>query len=462
MYLSKKTKEKTSAAARKYCPKCHKAFRRLDTHLRNSAMCKDISPLPSPITSASTNVCVTPPQPCQDLTLGEDSMLSLQNINPAVRSPDDALVRFTQTTNTFHTPHHVPQVKEYIKLPRIPEGWEEADHYFSTTLVPAVIAEPVPQEKNRILVEGVYAFFASAYGTRQINLRKKRRRPLHNGSLKEVERKKKEAKKELKMAQQRGFSSEVVQSLAQQFFSLVRCHNRLKRSSNARLLMRNTRVARELCYKNLGRCAKEVLDGNSDHIPAFTEATAYKYFTDVYHSGPRNFVQPEWMPTPSLPDVEMDCSPFTPSEILRVIKRMKSGSAPSPFDRVGYVIFKKCPALIPALVHLFNICWAQAFIPHEWKTAAVKLIAKGSAAEDATNPGNFRPIALTPCISKIFTTLLRNRWLKYMLVNGYLDSSLQKAFMPTVPGCTEHHLKLSSIIAEAKSKHKSLAICWLI
>ena len=61
----------------------------------------------------------------------------------------------------------------------------------------------------------------------------RRGRPLHNGSLKEVERKKKEAK-ELKMAQQRGFSSEVVQSLAQQFLSLVRCHSRLKRSSNAR------------------------------------------------------------------------------------------------------------------------------------------------------------------------------------------------------------------------------------
>ena len=32
--------------------------------------------------------------------------------------------------------------------------------------------------------------------------------------------------------------------------------------------------------------------------------------------------------------------------------------------------------------------------------------------------------------------------------------------MPTVPGCTEHHLKLSSILAEAREKHKSLAICW--
>ena len=33
--------------------------------------------------------------------------------------------------------------------------------------------------------------------------------------------------------------------------------------------------------------------------------------------------------------------------------------------------------------------------------------------------------------------------------------------MPTVPGCTEHHLKLPSIMADAKKRHKALAICWL-
>ena len=104
--LAPKTLMKRSQSMKKAkCLKCNKLFLRLDTHLRNSAMCKDISPPPSPITSAPTNVCVTRPEPCQDLALGEDSMLSLQNLNPAVRSPDDALVRFTQTTNTLHTPH---------------------------------------------------------------------------------------------------------------------------------------------------------------------------------------------------------------------------------------------------------------------------------------------------------------------------------------------------------------------
>ena len=48
-----------------------------------------------------------------------------------------------------------------------------------------------------------------------------------------------------------------------------------------------------------------------------------------------------------------------------------------------------------------------------------------------------------------------------MLENGYLDSLLQKTFMTTIPGCTEHHVKLSSILTEAHSRHRSLAVCWL-
>ena len=157
----------------------------------------------------------------------------------------------------------------------------------------------------------------------------------------------------------------------------------------------------------------------------------------------------------------MDCSPFTQAEILRVIKKMKSASVPSPFDRIGYVVFKKWSALIPALVDIFNLCSAHTTVPHQWKTAAIKLIAKGPAAEDASNPSNFRPIALTPCIGKVFTTLLRNRWLKFMLLNKYFDTTLQKAFMPSISGCTEHQLKLCSVLSEAQRNHKALAVCWL-
>ena len=103
----------------------------------------------------------------------------------------------------------------------------------------------------------------------------------------------------------------------------------------------------------------------------------------------------------------------------------------------------------------------QLLPPMQWKVAAIKLIGKSSAEDDPTTPSNFRPIALTPCIGKLFTTILCNQWLSYLINNRYLDSSIQKAFMPTTPGCVEHQLKLAAILAEAKKKHKSLAVCWL-
>ena len=136
--------------------------------------------------------------------------------------------------------------------------------------------------------------------------------------------------------------------------------------------------------------------------PIFSAETVHDIFSEVYGTGHQNFIQPP------PPEVEMDCSPVTAVEVNRALKRMKSSSAPSPFDRVGYVVFKRCPSLVHVLVHLFNLCWAQSIIPHLWKVAAIRLIAKASANQHASNPARFQPIALTPCIGKLFTTLLRN------------------------------------------------------
>ena len=46
---------------------------------------------------------------------------------------------------------------------------------------------------------------------------------------------------------------------------------------------------------------------------------------------------------------------------------------------------------------------------------------------------NFRPIALTSCVGKLYTTLLKDRWLRFMLVNNYLNTSVQKAFILGIP-----------------------------
>lgn len=148
-------------------------------------------------------------------------------------------------------------------------------------------------------------------------------------------------------------------------------------------------------------------------------------------------------------------------EIGCAVKKSRSKSSPSPVDGIPYLVFKKCPALLVALHNIFNLCWTSSTVPSAWKLAAVRLIAKPSAKSDSSSPTNFRPIALTSCVGKLFSTILRNRWLRYMLTNKYFDKSVQKSFMPTTPGCTEHHLKLVTILNDAKRKHRSLAVCWV-
>ena len=158
-----------------------------------------------------------------------------------------------------------------------------------------------PEQMSSVLCEGIYSYFASTYGTKTAATRRAKKRPPHRRALKEVERQK-DAKRELRLARKIGSPAEVVHSLATHFISLVREHSKLKKSSNARLLTREVKAARERCHRNFRQCAREILDGGLE--PSFGDEAATSFFSEVYHSDPRNFVQPEWMLTPSPPEVE--------------------------------------------------------------------------------------------------------------------------------------------------------------
>ena len=364
--LSVKTLQKRFQSKKKTeCPKCHRLFKRLDTHFRVSATCKEINSNKS-IVSSGLELSL------QGQVRDEEAILSSpQNSNSAGSAPAASVASVALTTNTINTFQHNPLLKSTLTLPTTDEEWEQADLYFKTSLVPVVMAATSPGEMSTALCEGIYSYFASAYGTKATSTKKLKKRPLHSRALKEVERKKKEAKRELRSAKRSGSPVEVVQSLAHHFISLVRAHRQLKRASTSQVLSRDVKAARDRCHRNFKLCARQVLDGQGGgEVPTFGVGDATTFFSQVYHSDPRNFVQPEWMPTPPPPEVELDCSPFSESEVARVMMKMKSQSAPSPFDRVGYIIFKRCPSLLPALVQLFNICWAQSTIPAEWKCAA--------------------------------------------------------------------------------------------
>ena len=99
--------------------------------------------------------------------------------------------------------------------------------------------------------------------------------------------------------------------------------------------------------------------------------------------------------------------------------------------------------------------------PQLWKTGVIRLFAKPAASKDPHDPSLFRPIALTPCIGKIYTSMLKDRWCQFMLENKFFDTSIQKAFLPGICGTEEHQYKLRSAIADAKRSRHALSICWL-
>ena len=124
-------------------------------------------------------------------------------------------------------------------------------------------------------------------------------------------------------------------------------------------------------------------------------------------------------------------------------------------------MFKKRSSLVPALLDLFNTILTKGVIPTSWKVTVFRLIGTNAASEDPHCPKSFRPIALTPAVSMLLSGILKDRWLNHMVANGYLNTAVQKAFLPTIPGVTEHQCKLAAIISGAQQSKHSLAVAWL-
>lgn len=93
---------------------------------------------------------------------------------------------------------------------------------------------------------------------------------------------------------------------------------------------------------------------------------------------------------------------------MKSIIRSRSNKNSAGMDEIPNTIIKKLPnTTIGLLVRLFNQMYNIAYFPMSWKCARIIPIPKkgGSTSE----PGNYRPIALLPCLGKIFEVAIRDR-----------------------------------------------------
>ena len=148
-------------------------------------------------------------------------------------------------------------------------------------------------------------------------------------------------------------------------------------------------------------------------------------------------------------DSTMSFSSLTPDELEKAFKSLKSNKSPG-IDEIDVNVIKEIFDIIkPILQHIFNLSILEGKFPDELKIAKVTPVFK---AGDKTDPGNYRPISVLSCLSKILEKIMYNRLYDYLTKNNIL---FKKQFGFQKNHSTEHALlELISEISESFENSK--------
>ena len=113
---------------------------------------------------------------------------------------------------------------------------------------------------------------------------------------------------------------------------------------------------------------------------------------------------------------------ITLHELNTALKQItKKDKAPGS-DNIPYRLLTNTPEKFRiALVHFFNQCFQEGYVPSYWKQAHVVPLLKDGKL--ATDPDSYRPISLTPTISKVFERILNNRLEHFIEDNNILPNT---------------------------------------
>ena len=273
-----------------------------------------------------------------------------------------------------------------FNCPKSEEGWAEADQHMAAVVVPEVISATSVEEKNLALCRGIYSFFSERYGYRRLARqgRAKVTKQKSGTSLEEIKGQRNKLRNDLRRARKDGQDTEAIRSLASKFHKLLCQYSAIKRDQHRASERDEAEKQRRECARDFPHFAKKILDDEGSRRncePQFDGKVAQRHFEEVYSAGSRSFSCPSWLPAPPAPAHPFDEGPIGTDELLRVVKRSKLKSSPSPRDQITYLVLRRCPALHHALLDLFNLCWVQHCVPRSWKEGVVRLIAKPAAVQ---------------------------------------------------------------------------------
>ena len=103
---------------------------------------------------------------------------------------------------------------------------------------------------------------------------------------------------------------------------------------------------------------------------------------------------------------------FRSREVRKLLSNLDSHGGVDPLGQFP-LLFKQCADIMaPKLSALFRILVRKGSFPIEWRCANITPIPKGSLS---SNPADYRPISITPVLSKVYEKLIACR------LSGYLE-----------------------------------------
>ena len=111
---------------------------------------------------------------------------------------------------------------------------------------------------------------------------------------------------------------------------------------------------------------------------------------------------------------------FTEEDIINAIDELRNNSASGP-EGLAAILLKKCKkSLAKPLYSLWRDCLDKGMTPSKLKEAHIIPVHKGGSQG---TPSNYRPIALTSHLIKVFEKVVRNNLVQFLEENNLLNKS---------------------------------------
>ena len=125
---------------------------------------------------------------------------------------------------------------------------------------------------------------------------------------------------------------------------------------------------------------------------------------------------------------------------------------------IPFLVYKKCPQVLNWLHANLKQTWKNFHVNNQWMIADDVYIPKEKRFKGHWPFSSY----LSPqCRKKIFFAVLASRLTRYLLINKYINTAVQKEGVLGITGCLEHGNMICEAIQKAKTNKKDLDVIWL-